>query len=156
LPAPKGDFALDTKDGLLEGGATGEAIVPGKPEKSRLLKALRYADTDLQMPPSGKLPDAVIADFEQWIAAGAPDPRTGPIASAVAAGPQGMSVEEGRTWWAFQPLMAIAPPKARESHWTKNAIDAFILARLQQHGLSPSREADPRTLVRRIYVDLVG
>jgi hypothetical protein len=156
LPSPKGDFALDTKDGLLKGGATGVAIVPGKPRESRLLAALRYADTDLQMPPSGKLSDAVIADFEQWIASGAPDPRTGPPASSVVVAPQGMSVDEGRKWWAFQPLVDVAPPKMRDFHKTKNAVDAFILARLQHEGLSPSHEADARTLVRRAYVDLVG
>jgi hypothetical protein len=156
LPAPKGDFALDTKDGLLKGGATGVAIVPGKPGESRLLMALRYADTDLQMPPSGKLPDTVIADFEQWLAAGAPDPRTAPLASAVATAPQGMSVEEGRKWWAFQPLEVVAPPPTRDSRPAKNVIDAFIVSKLEQQGLSPSPEADPRTLVRRVYVDLVG
>jgi hypothetical protein len=157
LSAPKGDFALDTKNGLLKGGATGVAIVPGKPGESRLLTALRYADTDLQMPPAGKLPDAVIADFEQWIAAGSPDPRTGPIALAgPAAPPQGMSVEEGRKWWAFQPLKGVATPLARDSRAANSAIDAFILQKLQQQGLSPSPEADPRTLVRRVYVDLLG
>src|SRR5277367_451541 len=65
LKAPMGGLALDTKAGLLEGGATGKVIVPGKPQESRLLKALRYADQSLQMPPTGKLPDTVIADFEQ-------------------------------------------------------------------------------------------
>jgi hypothetical protein len=156
LPTPKGDFTLDTKDGLLKGGATGVAIVPGKPGESRLLTALRYADTDLQMPPSGKLSDAVIADFEQWIAAGAPDPRTASAASAVVVAPQGMSMEEGRKWWAFQPLKVVATPDLRDSRVAKNAIDAFIHTKLEQQGLSPSTETDPRTLARRAYVDLVG
>src|SRR5262249_54928806 len=150
------ELTLDSKDGLRKGGAVGEGIVPGKPGESRLLSALRYADTDLQMPPSGKLPDSVIADFEQWIAGGAPDPRTGPAASAAGAAPRGMSVDEGRKWWAFQPLKVSAPPQAANSAWERNAIDAFILSKLQQQRLSPSAQADTRTLVRRVYVDLVG
>ena len=75
LAAPKGELALDTKTGLLKGGKLGPAIVPGNPSESRLLQALRYTDPHLQMPPSGKLADSIIADFEHWIAAGARDPR---------------------------------------------------------------------------------
>ena len=101
-----GGLALDTKAGLLAGGATGKVIVAGKPEESRLLKALRYSDPALQMPPTGKLPDTVIADFEQWIAAGAPDPRSAAqAASSQSPAPlKGMSIEDGRKWWAFQPV----------------------------------------------------
>jgi Protein of unknown function (DUF1553)/Protein of unknown function (DUF1549)/Planctomycete cytochrome C len=156
VQSPKGELTLDTKDGLRKGGATGVAIVPGKPEASPLLKALRYADTDLQMPPSGKLPDGVIADFEQWIVAGAPDPRTEPTASTAGAAPKGMSIDEGRKWWAFQPLQVVALPPTRDSGLASSAIDSFILVKLEQHGLSPSSAADPRTLVRRVYADLVG
>src|SRR5947207_1987930 len=75
LKSPMGSLTLDTKAGTRKGGATGPVIVPGKPAESRLLQALRYSDPHLQMPPTGKLSDAVIADFEQWIAAGAVDPR---------------------------------------------------------------------------------
>ncbi len=156
LPSPKGDFALDTKAGLRKGGATDVAIVPGQPESSPLLKALRYTDTDLQMPPSGKLPDAVLADFEQWIAAGAPDPRTESAASPSGPALKGMSVEEGRKWWAFQPLQVPRLPATRDARWANRALDSFVLAQQEQQGLSPSPAADPRTLVRRIYVDLVG
>lgn len=156
LSSPKGEFALDSRDGLRRGGSAGVAIVPGKPEASPLLKALRYADTDLQMPPTGKLPDAVIADFEQWIAAGAPDSRTGPSSPAASSTLKGMSIEEGRKWWAFQPLKASGLPPMRVTRSVNNAIDSFVLAKLEQQGLSLSPAADPRTLVRRVYVDLVG
>src|SRR5438045_3255346 len=99
LPAPMGGLVLDTKAGLLKGGATGPAIVPGKPAESRLLKAIRYADPSLQMPPGGKLPDSVIADFEEWIASGATDPRVDQAAASPSPGPlKGMSVEDGRKW----------------------------------------------------------
>lgn len=157
LPSPKGEFALDTKDGLRNGGAVGVAILPGKPESSPLLKALRYTDTDLQMPPSGKLPDAVVADFEQWIAAGAPDPRTEQPSAASGTALKGLSVEEGRKWWAFQPLAVSAPPPpARDAQRVKNTVDLFVCDKLLQQGLTLSPVADTRTLARRIYVDLVG
>jgi hypothetical protein len=146
--APMGALTLDTKAGVVKGGATGPAIVPGKPAESRLFKALTYTDAHLQMPPSGKLPDAVIADFEQWIAGGAPDPRVN--APATTSALKGMPIEEGRKWWAFQPL-----PKPGASK-TRDAIDSFIRAKLQAKGLKPSPPADARTLVRRAYVDLVG
>src|SRR5262249_42864985 len=102
------------------------------------------------------LPDAVIGDFEQWIAAGAPDPRTETTSSAASTGPKGMSVEEGRKWWAFQPLQDAALPPIRDAQWARNSIDAFILAKQDPTGLTPSPEADPRTLVSRVYVDLAG
>src|SRR5438128_12434045 len=78
LKSPMGGLVLDTKAGMLKGGVSGPVIVPGKPAESRLLRGLRYNDLYLKMPPTGKLADSVIADFEQWIAAGAPDPRTDP------------------------------------------------------------------------------
>ncbi|MEJ7608547.1 MAG: c-type cytochrome domain-containing protein [Bryobacteraceae bacterium] len=76
LKAPMGGLVLDTKSGMAVGGANGVVIVAGKPMESRLLSALRFTDPHLQMPPTGKLPDAAIADFEEWITTGAPDPRT--------------------------------------------------------------------------------
>src|SRR4051794_6471372 len=106
LKAPMGGLLLDTRAGLRNGGAAGSVIVPGKPDESRLLRALTYADPRLQMPPGGKLPDTVLADFRQWIAAGAIDPRPDNAATtATQAGPlKGMSIQDGRKWWAFQPV----------------------------------------------------
>ena len=156
LSSPKGELNLETKDGLRKGGARGNSIVPGKPEASPLLAALKYADPDLQMPPSGKLPDAVLADFERWIASGAADPRTVATSTAAGAALKGLSVEEGRKWWAFQPLQPQALPMTRDVHWANSSIDSFILARLEQQGLTSSPPADSRTLVSRVYVDLVG
>src|SRR5688500_8473165 len=103
LPDPKGDLTLDTKAGLARGGFLGPAIVPGKPTESRLLLALRYADPNLAMPPDGKLSDAIIADFERWISGGAFDPRVDPVVGGAAPPAPGMSIEQGRRWWAFQP-----------------------------------------------------
>jgi hypothetical protein len=161
LADPQGDFSLDTKAGLARGGTLGPEIVPGKPAESRLLLALRYTDRGLAMPPDGKLSDAVIADFAHWIERGAFDPRVDPP-SAAGAGRSptpGMSIEQGRQWWAFQPLIKRPPPPAWSPFpvtWPRNAIDWFVLARLGEKKLSPSPRADRRTLITRAYVDLLG
>jgi hypothetical protein len=159
LADPKGDLVLDTKAGLARGGFLGPEIVPGKPAESRLLQALRYADPGLAMPPAGKLPDAVIADFATWIARGAFDPRVDPVGRAAPASSAALSIEDGRRWWAFQPLAQHVAPHPRNPSlvaWPRSAIDGFVLEALEPKGLHPSLEADRRTLVTRAYVDLVG
>jgi Protein of unknown function (DUF1553)/Protein of unknown function (DUF1549)/Planctomycete cytochrome C len=159
LASPMSGFTLDTKAGMLKGGMGGPVIVPGKPEESRLLRALRYNDADLQMPPSGKLSDSVIADFETWIAAGAPDPRTGPTTATTAPGRaplKGMPIAEGRKWWAYQPVHEMPAPPVKGSTWAKTVIDNFILEKLTEKNLKPSPEADASVLVTRAYVDLTG
>src|SRR5687768_2642386 len=93
----KGNLYLDTRDGLLNGGDNGPAIVPGDPEKSLLIKAIRYTSEDLQMPPKDKkLSAEQIADFEAWVKMGAPDPRTEANAALLA------RVEGKKNHWAFQ------------------------------------------------------
>jgi hypothetical protein len=154
LKAPMGSLTLDTKAGVLQGGASGAAIVPGKPNESLLLKALTYKDPHVQMPPSGKLADEVIEDFRQWIAAGAPDTRVATTTASAAL--KGMAVEEGRKWWAFQPLNQVPLPTVRDTAWAKTPIDKFILAKLEEKKIKPSPAADRRTLARRVYVNLVG
>ena len=160
LAEPMGGLVLDSRDGLLAGGATGPALVPGKADASLLLTALRYLDPVLKMPPTGKLPDRVIEDFRAWIDSGAADPRSEPRAPASeavheAAGP-GTPIEEGRRWWAFQPLRERVSPDVSAPDWTLRKTDAFVLAQLDANGLQPSPEADPRTLIRRAYLDLTG
>jgi hypothetical protein len=143
----KGGLRLDTRDGIIKGGDSGPAVVPGKPADSLILQTLKY-DGDTRMPPKGKLPDAIVADFAKWIEMGAPDPRTG-------AGPKrqiGMSVEAGRQFWAFVPPKAAAVPDLS----APTDIDRFIRAGLQAKGLKPAPEADRLTLVRRLYYDLTG
>jgi hypothetical protein len=141
----KGGLKLDTRAGLLKGGDTGTAMVPGKADASLLLKTLKY-DGDVQMPPKGKLPDAVIRDFEQWIADGAADPRTGDIAKAST-----IDIEKGKRFWSFQ-----APKEPPVPAGAKNPIDGFIAAKWLEKGLKPAAKADKRTLIRRAYFDLTG
>jgi hypothetical protein len=167
LKDPKGALVLDTKAGLLNGGRLGPAIVPGKPADSRLLQALRYSDPHLQMPPSGKLADEVIADFEEWIAAGAPDPRVDTVVANGLPGEAGTAkagrrvvgeneLAKGRQWWAFQAVHEWPAPVASHDSTIHTRLDHFVLAKLAEKRLTPSPEADPRTLVRRASVDLTG
>jgi len=156
LKAPMGGLVLDTRAGMLKGGALGPAVVPGKPSEGHLLKAIRYTNPHLQMPPTGKLPDSVVSDFEKWIAAGAPDPRKETAEASTSTPLRGMSVEEGRKWWAFQPVTEKQPPRVKDTAWPVSRIDRFILAKLEEKSLKPPPPADAATLVRRAYVDLVG
>ena len=147
----KGGLALDTRDGMRKGGDKA-AIIVGEPEKSLLIKAVRHVDEELKMPPKQKLADAEIADLAAWIKMGAPDPRT-----SVAGGPlRGMTVEEGRAFWSFQPLKDSVPPAVKDAAWANNPIDRFILARIEAAGARPAPVADKRTLLRRLTFDLTG
>src|SRR5438046_3068847 len=138
---PMGGLVLDTKAGLQKGGASGPVVVTGNPAGSRLMRALSYSDTQLRMPPTGKLADSEIAAFEKWIAAGAPDPRED--APATVAPKKGMDIEAGRKWWSFQPVRQIPPPKVKDSAWPRSKIDFFVLAKLEENKLKPSEAADP-------------
>ncbi|MDE3195924.1 MAG: PSD1 domain-containing protein [Acidobacteriota bacterium] len=157
-----GGLVLDTKAGVLRGGNGGPILAAGDPKHSRLLKALSYNETDLRMPPTGKLPDEKIAAFEQWIAAGAPDPRIDSPSASAAPAPakRGMDIETGRKWWAFQPVAPLPTPKVRNTafakQWTKEKVDWFILAKLEQNKLKPSLAADRATLIERATLDLTG
>jgi hypothetical protein len=146
----KGGLKLDTRAGLLTGGDSGPAVVPGKPTESLLLKALRH--DELAMPPKGKLPDEVVADFERWVKMGAPDPRDGKAAAAKA----GIDVEAGRQFWSFRPLARVTPPSPAHTTWPRTDVDRFIAAALEAKGLTPGRDTDRRTLLRRLTIDLLG
>jgi mono/diheme cytochrome c family protein len=147
----KGGLALDTREGTLKGGDSGPAVVPGNPDKSVLIKAVRYTDPNVQMPPKGeKLSDAQIADLVAWVKMGAPDPRTGAAKGKYA------DASAKKTWWAFQPVKKQEPPAVQNKSWPANPVDNFILAKLEEKNLKPSAPADRRVLIRRLYFDLVG
>ena len=149
----KGGLLLDSREGLLKGGESGPAIVPGDPEKSILIRAIRQTD-ELRMPVKEKLPDDQIADFVAWVKMGAPDPRISTSAPA-AAHPAAPRLAEARRFWSFQPPREVLPPIVRTA-WGRTPIDNFILAKLEEKKLSPAPEADRRTLLRRVTVDLTG
>jgi hypothetical protein len=144
----KGGLLVDSRDGLLKGGDSGPAIVPKSPQKSRLLKAVSYADPDLQMPPKNKLSAQQIKDLETWIKMGAPDPRR----ANVAASPSPLSTN----LWSLKPIAHPVPPKVHDIAWTKTPVDQFILAKLEEKNLTPVVDADKRTLIRRATFDLIG
>lgn len=146
----KGGLLLDTRSGWMSGGDSGPVIVPGKPEESLLVKSLRHIDKP-KMPPKAPLPSNVVADFEKWIAMGAPDPRIG-------GGPsyKRMTAEEAKTFWSFVPVRQPALPKLVQSTWPKTDADRFILAKLEEKNLKPVADADRATLLRRLYFDIIG
>lgn len=147
----KGDLSVQFREALLKGGNTGPAIVPGKPEESLLIKAIRQDDPDLAMPPKGeKLSESEINDFVTWVKMGAPDPRK---ADTLAETNWGKSM---RDHWAFQPIKKPAVPQVKNKEWSANPVDAFIYAKLQENGMKPSGPAEKRTLIRRATFDLIG
>jgi hypothetical protein len=148
----KGGLLLDSRSALLAGGDSGPAIVPGKPEESRIIEAIRYANEDLRMPPKGKLPNADIDTLTKWVRLGAPWPNAGKEPARPAAG---KITDDDRKWWSFQPVKR--PPLPTETPFiVRNVIDRFLNARLVEKGLTPSPEADRRTLIRRVNFDLIG
>jgi cytochrome c553 len=147
----KGGLALDSKEGMLQGGETGPAIVPGSPEDSLLIEAIRHEG--LEMPPERKLPDEVIADFVSWIKMGAPDPR---VTGKAPVARKEIDVEAGRQFWSFQPPKAVDPPAVKNKQWPKTDVDQFVLAALEKNKLKPVGDADRRTWIRRVTLDLIG
>ncbi len=141
----QGELYLDSAAGVLTGGETGPALVKSKSGESLLLKALKY--DGLEMPPTGKLPDEVIADFAKWIDMGAPDPREGDVPAKPK---REINLEEGRQWWSFQPLHAVTLPDLQQP------IDGFILQAQLAQGLKPNPPATKEKLIRRAYFDLIG
>jgi mono/diheme cytochrome c family protein len=165
----KGGLRMDSRAGLLKGGDSGPALVPGNPSDSLLLQAVMHSKKDLEMPPKEKLTTNDIAVLRRWIQDGAPWPATS--SNAVAAVQLKPGERIGDAWsdprnpivkifggqrldlWSLRAVKPVAPPKsARGTH----PIDAFILAKLKENKRKMSPEADRRTLARRVYFDLTG
>ena len=146
----KAGLLVDSRQGLLHGGDSGTALIPGDPGGSLLIEALRYES--FEMPPEGRLPDQTIADFETWIRQGAADPRE---AAAAPVAPRAVDIQAGREHWAYAPL-TLPPEPPASTQAAASPIDAFILTRLQAAKLDPLPLADRRTLARRLYFDLTG
>jgi len=148
----KGSLSLENAASVLKGGDSGAILVAGKPTESLIVEALKY--DGLEMPPSGKLPDDVIRDFEKWIEMGAPDPRSGDAAKVHAK--VAIDVEAGRKFWAFQPPVKAPLPTVKNPSWPAGWIDQFILAEQEAVGLTPSTEVDRPRLIRRLTLALTG
>lgn len=143
-----GGLRLDSRAGLLEGGASGPAIVPGDPDRSLIIAALKHSGT-LRMPKGGtRLTEEQIAFFVTWVKDGAYWP--------VDTTPQKTYSDEQKNLWSVQPLGAHQPPAVKDAAWPINDIDRFVLARLEKEGLKPTTTADRRTLLRRVTYDLTG
>jgi len=132
-----GKLDLRTRTGLLKGGQHGAVVTPGKPEASRLVRMIA-GQTKPQMPPTAPLSDAEARAVREWIAAGAPYPQAS------------RSAQDGR-WWAFRPVRPVAVPPG-----APHPVDAFLLAKLREEGLTLSPAADRATLLRRVTFDLHG
>ncbi|MBM3802275.1 MAG: DUF1553 domain-containing protein [Acidimicrobiia bacterium] len=140
-------FSIESRESILAGGNRGPAAVPGSPQQSRLIQAVRF-EGELKMPPTGRLAESEIAVLERWVALGLPSPSPGSGAKLFAAG--------NTTHWSFQPIRRLLEPKVKNTAWVRNPIDRFVLARLEKEGFEPSPEAARSRLIRRLSLDLVG
>jgi hypothetical protein len=144
VATPQGGLLLDSTQGIRRGGNSGPAIQPGDPDNSLLIRALRHTDKKLKMPPGDPLLPEVVADFELWIREGAFLPAE-PVAS-----------DKKLSLWSLQKPRLSVFPTVRGQSWIRNDIDRFVLSRLEARNLSPSADADKRTLIRRATYDLTG
>jgi cytochrome c553 len=157
---PKSGLRLTSRSAILHGGDAGPAAIPGKPDESLLIRAVRQ-EGELKMPPNEKLPQSQIDQLIRWVKFGLPWPDTSPDKSSPASRQGHYQItDEQRRFWSFQPLMykketnSLSPVK--DAAWARSPIDRFILAALEAHGLRPAQPADKRTLLRRATFDLTG
>jgi cytochrome c553 len=139
---------LDVRQAALRGGDEGPVIKPGDTDESKLVTAIRYTG-DVQMPPAGRLPPDKIEVLTNWIQRGAPWPDHAATTPTDA-------TDRAQNHWAFQPVRQPAVPAVKNTAWVRTPIDAFVLARLEEADIEPSTEVDPRTLIRRVTLDLTG
>lgn len=148
---PEGDFRVDSLADLIAGGMNGPSVIARKPDQGTLVERFLTDDEDLLMPPDGRLPDDVIADFRKWIADGAYWPEgnvdwSQPVESD----------ESPEVHWSFQALREPTPDSIKDSPWCKTPIDRFLVAKAEPKGIKPVQSSDKRTLIRRATIDLIG
>jgi hypothetical protein len=151
--AEMGGLRVDSRERMLQGGKSGPAIIPGDPDKSLLIQAVRQ-NGDLKMPKGGKLKPAEVQALTDWVKMGAPWPEA--KAAAVQSSPVKAITPEQRAFWSFQPLKDPAIPPVKEKSWAKTNIDHFVLAKLEAKGMKPVGPADRGALIRRVTLDLTG
>jgi hypothetical protein len=150
----KGDLSLDSREGLLAGGESGEVVVPGQPEKSLLVEAINR--TSIEMPPDKKLADADIATLTEWVKLGAPWPEEAGGNGPSLRKSRGKITDDDRSYWAFQSVKKTVAPEIDNDDWSRGPIDRFLLTKMIPEGLHPAAEADKATLIRRVTFDLLG
>ena len=153
----KSGLRLDSREALLTGGDSGPAAVASKPAESLLVDVISYRSA-IQMPPKAKLPEAEIAILIDWVRRGLPWPNSKPTAPISSADkPDAPRFTDNQlSHWAFQPVRRVEPPAVKGLAWVRSPLDHFVLAELEARSLSPAREADRRTLLRRVSFDLIG
>ncbi len=144
-----GKLLLDAPSEMIAGGESGPTLIPGKPDDSLIIQALRY--DGLEMPPKKRLPEPVVHDFITWVKMGAPDPRADLPKSAAKT-----VTKDKAALWSYQPVTNPQPPAVKAGDWPRDRIDRFVLAKMETHGLSPAADAPAAMLVRRLYFDLTG
>ena len=153
----KGGLRLDSRAAWQAGGDTGKAIVPGKADESLLVKAVRYGDKDLAMPPKKALPPEEVAALVEWVQQGAVDPRDDAAASKQPASDEWAAEFQKRLdWWSLKPLLDAEPPAIADAAWSREAVDRFIRAGLDAAALPPAPRADAEVLLRRLSFVLTG
>ncbi len=152
----KGKLRLDSRAGVLAGGESGPAVIPGKPAESELIRAVSYDPAGYQMPPDGKLPEAEIAILRRWVERGVPWPPESDAAAGPSVSNWTEEFERRRRHWSFQPLVRPPVPDVQDAGWCRNPIDRFLLARQEAAGLPHADEADRRTWLRRVSFDVLG
>ncbi|MEM6568845.1 MAG: DUF1553 domain-containing protein [Planctomycetota bacterium] len=166
----RGDLRVDSRAALLAGGATGAAIVPGDPDASPLIEAVRYEDPIFAMPPKAPLSDEAVRDLERWVKMGAPWPDAGPRVpdDAMHAGVEvedlaggesldrEIDIEAGREFWSFRLPVRVEPPTPEDAEWAWGPIDGFLRTAMEEAEVEPVRDADKRTWLRRVTFDLTG
>ncbi len=148
----EGHLLVDSAPTLRKGGAAGPAVIPGDPDHSLLIEAVRYDNENMQMPPGEKLSESEIATLEEWVRLGAPDPRN----SATSIPLKTIDVVKAREFWSFRPVIDCPPPQVADTGWPVNDIDRFILAELERRKVSPVDVAGKHVLIRRATFDLIG
>jgi mono/diheme cytochrome c family protein len=152
----KAGLRLDSRAALLKGSENDAVIVPGKPEKSKLIQAINYGG-DPQMPPKGKLPQKAIDALTAWVKIDVPWPDNPPRQQGKPSGTASTDTEDAwKSHWAFQPVKKPTFPALKDASWCRSPVDAFILSKLEEKSLTPAPMADRRTLIRRAYFDLIG
>lgn len=147
---------VDTFKDIVKGGKAGPLLVPGKPEQSILITAVKYQSSDLQMPPDEKLSKQEIADLTTWVKIGAPYPNADLSLLRKTNNKEKFDLAKEREFWSFQKVKKPAVPAVKNKAWVKNPIDQFVLHKLEQANIPPAKPADKRTLIRRTTFDLTG